>query len=168
MLSDKTPSVITRDCRWQAVLAVVFAVLLFLAPSPALGQVLADFDARTGTVAPNSTQLGMVAGLGATVSWNQFGTPASLINYDGYLATGLSGPNAATVARSWVEAKKTLFRLASSDDLKLINDTALLGSDGYAVLFQQEFGGLAAAEDGKIMVGVVGTATSGWKIAYAS
>ena len=65
------------------------------APSSLLGQVLGDFDARTGTVAPNSTQLGMVSGLGATGTWNRFGTPASLINYNGYLATGLQGPDAA-------------------------------------------------------------------------
>ena len=41
------------------------------------------------SVAPNSTQLGMVSGLGATATWNRFGTPASLINDGGYLATGL-------------------------------------------------------------------------------
>ena len=82
-------------------LRVAFAALLFLAPSSVSGQVLGDFDARTGTVAPNSTQLGIVSGLGATATWNQFGTPGSLINYNGYLATGLQGPDAAAVARNW-------------------------------------------------------------------
>ncbi|MCA1602163.1 MAG: M36 family metallopeptidase, partial [Acidobacteria bacterium] len=168
MLSYKRSSVITRDFIWQAVVAVAFTVLLLLAPSTALGQVLDDFDARTGTVAPNSTQLGMVSGLGASVIWNDFGTPASLMKDGGYLATGLSGPDAATVARNWISANKALFRLSSTDGLKVIGDAPLAGSDGYAVNFRQQFGSLLAAEDGLLTVGIVGSASSGWKIAYVS
>ncbi len=168
MLSDKTSSVLTRDFRWRAILAIAFAGLLFLAPSAVSGQVLNDFDNRTGTVAPNSTQLGMVSGLGATATWNRFGTPGSLINYDGYLATGLQGPDAATVARNWISANKALFRLSSTDGLKVINDAQLAQSDAYAVNFRQQFGSLMAAEDGLLTVGLVGSAASGWKIAYVS
>ena len=118
MLSDKTSSILTRNFRWRAIFAIAFAGLFFLAPSPVPGQVLNDFDNRTGTVAPNSTQLGMVAGLGATATWNRFGTPASLMRDGGYLATGLSGPDAATVARNWISANKALFRLSSTSGLK--------------------------------------------------
>ena len=168
MLGDKTSSVLTRDFRWRAIFAFAFAALLFLAPSSVLGQVLGDFDARTGTVAPNSTQLGIVSGLGATATWNQFGTPGSLINYNGYLATGLQGPDAAAVARNWVSANKALFRLSSTDGLIVINDAQLAQSDAYAVNFRQQFGSLMAAEDGLLTVGLVGSASSGWKIAYVS
>jgi extracellular elastinolytic metalloproteinase len=106
--------------------------------------------------------------MGAEATWNDFGTPASLIKYGGYLATGLSGPDAATVARSWVSRNKALFRLGSIDGLRLASDSRLPRSDGYAVVFEQELGGLRAAEDGKLIVGVVGTAANGWKVAYAS
>lgn len=41
-------------------------------------------------------------------------------------------------------------------------------SDGHAVLFRQEFGGLEAAQEGTLTVGITGTPASGWKIAYAS
>ena len=85
MLSEKTSSALPRDSRWQAVF-VVFAVLMFFMPSTAFGQAqifettpgLPDLDARTGSVAPNSTQLGIISNLGATAEWNEFGTPKSL------------------------------------------------------------------------------------------
>ncbi|MGH9963149.1 MAG: hypothetical protein ACREBC_39535, partial [Pyrinomonadaceae bacterium] len=132
------------------------------------GPVLADFDARSGAVTPTSTQTGIVSGLGASVIWNRFGTPASLIRDGGYLATGLSGPDAASVARSWISGNKALFRLSSTNGLKVIGDEPLAQSNGYAVNFRQEFGGVSAAEDGLLTVGVVGSTANGWKIAYAS
>ncbi|MDQ3333283.1 MAG: M36 family metallopeptidase, partial [Planctomycetota bacterium] len=160
----------------KALLLLAVITVMMLVPSLALGQgqtlkaneVLADFDAREGTVTPTSTQLAIVSNLGATASWNQFGTPASLMKDGGYLATGLSGPDAATVARNWISANKALFRLSSTDGLKVIGDAPLVGSEGYAVNFRQTFGNLQAAEDGLLTVGVVGSAESGWKIAYVS
>ena len=80
---------------------------------------------------------------------------------------GLSGPDAATVARNWISANKAL-----SDSrrpwLKVINDARLAQSDGYVVNFRQQFGSLLAAEDGLLTVGLVGSAASDWKIAYVS
>jgi extracellular elastinolytic metalloproteinase len=128
-----------------------------------------DFDTRAGRVAPSAAQQQAAAGLGATVRWNRFGTPASLINYDGSLATGVAGANAVDAARAFVSANASLFRLSSLDSLALLNDALLSGSDtAHAVIFRQRFGGLAAGTDGLLTVGLSGSQAAGWKVAYAS
>lgn len=149
-------------------LAVI--ALALLAPASALGagELLGDLDAREGRVAPTDAQRAIVAGMGAEVTWNSFGTPHSLIRHGGFLAEGVTGDGAVAAARSWLEENKELFRLASADGLALYNDAPLRGSDGHAVNFRQEFGGLPAAEGGLLTVGVVGTPADGWKIAYVS
>ena len=70
---------------------------------------LRDFDARA-TAAPTNAQLRAARTLHAHVSWS-FGTPASVIHYGGYLATGLRAPSPAAAAASWLAAHKQLFRL---------------------------------------------------------
>lgn len=131
---------------------------------PEIHQAPADVDRRQGVVEPTAQQLGIVEALGASASWNQFGTPRSLINHDGFLATGLSGDPVAA-AREWISANAALFRLSAQAvaGLELHRDARLAGSDGHAVIFRQRFGDLAAVHDGIITVGVV----SG-SIAYAS
>src|SRR5262249_3175074 len=62
---------------------------------------LPDLDARHGKRAPTAAQ--QAATHGASVRWNQFGTPATLIDYGGYLATGLAGDPVAA-ARHGVPA----------------------------------------------------------------
>ena len=116
---------------------------------------LRDADARGPGVAPSAAQRVEVARAGATVRWNQFGTPASLIRFGGYLATGLSG-DAVAVARTYLMQNRGLFRLsrAAVGHLDLISD-APIGS-GHALLFQQRFGGLPAEPDGLVSVGVIG------------
>ncbi|HKR58409.1 MAG TPA: hypothetical protein VJS64_01650, partial [Pyrinomonadaceae bacterium] len=126
-------SVLLRDNRWQAIFAVLFSVLLALTPSNAFGQAqilegtggLPNFDTRTGSVSPTATQLTIVSDLGATAQWNEFGTPKSLIKHGGYLATGLSGDSAVTAAKSWIDANKALYRLASTDNLVLYGDSRM-------------------------------------------
>jgi extracellular elastinolytic metalloproteinase len=152
-----------------AVSAAVLAAVTALAPATALAaEVLRDLDARSGSVQPTTQQQQIVSGLKATATWNDFGTPGSLIKHGGFLATDLSGPEAGTVARSWVDSNKALFRLSSAQGLELRSATRLPESNGYAVLFEQRFGGFRPAEDGLLTVGVVGTAAGGWKVAYAS
>jgi extracellular elastinolytic metalloproteinase len=174
------PRVVVRGVmrRVGATVIVGFTIVALALPAPALGvgqvldgqQGLGDVDKRTGRVQPSAAQRSMADALGANVTWNRFGTPDSLIHYGGYLATGLSGADAATAARTWVAAHKALFRLtgAASADLELVNDSTLAGSNGHAVLFRQRFGGVPAAQDGMITVGIVGTRAAGWKIAYVS
>lgn len=168
---------------WRLILAVTIIALVFstigpaaVTPAAASGnieqlQTLArDTDYRTGTVAPTSTQKTMVSQMGASVSWNRFGTPQSLIRYGGFLATGLTGDTAAQVARNWLGAKRSLFRLSSvsATELELVNDSQMPRSAVHAVTFRQKFGGLPATRDGMVTVGLSGSKAAGWRIAYVS
>ena len=121
-------------------------------------------DNRAGSVAPSAAASDIVRAMGARVEWNQFGTPASLIKYGGYLATGL-GSDPVAAARSFVSTNKALFGLtaAAVGDLELVNHTRMTGGRGHAILFRQQFGSLPAAQDGMISVGVVDG-----KVAYVS
>jgi len=142
--------------------ALVLAVLFL--PHAAFGQAqifevqqgLPDFDSRTAVVQPTSQQLDIVSALSATARWNHFGTPQSLINYGGYLATGLSG-DGVTAARSFIASHAALFRLspAAVQNLQLLADNSMAASQGHAITFYQTFGGLPTALDGMITVGVV-------------
>lgn len=77
---------------------VVSALVVALMPSPAqaigsileVHEALPDIDVRPGQIRPTAQQKAAVGALGAHAFWNDFGTPTSLINYDGYLATGRS------------------------------------------------------------------------------
>ena len=127
-------------------------------------QHLDDVDNRVGKVTPTAAAVSRASAIGTRVEWNRFGTPASLINHGGYLATGLSS-NAVEAARSFIAANKVLFRLSDAGmrNLELVNDSVMSGGRGHAVLFRQTFGDLAAAQDGMITVGVVDG-----KVAYVS
>ena len=162
--------------RRLASLVAVGAICTPLFSSPAIGvspavsraSTLQEVDARRGQVNPTLEQANIVSRLGAQVTWNQFGTPHSLIRYGSFLATGLQGADAASAARSWVQSNRALFRLSSASGLQVLNQARLRGSDAYAVLFGQQFGGLPAAEGGQLTVGIKGSAARGWKVAYAS
>src|SRR5262249_42352234 len=94
----------------------------------------------------------------------RFGTPASLIKYGGYLATGL-GSDPVAAAKTFVGDSRGLFRLSDQGvaSLQLANGSPMVGSSGPAVMFRQSFGGLVAPESGLITVGVVNG-----NVAYAS
>jgi extracellular elastinolytic metalloproteinase len=164
-------------------LASIFVSLLLLAPAssgpalvPALGGLASiaerpgvdDHDGRRGRVQPTAEQLAAVEELGAQAIWSDFGTPQSLIRFGGHLATGLQGATAVEAARSFIEANTTLFRLSSTENLALVNNAPLAGSDGRAVLFGQEFDGLRSVEGGLLNVALEGSAERGWSVAYAS
>jgi extracellular elastinolytic metalloproteinase len=179
---------LTAGAKRPVVLVVVIAVFLSLAGSsiPASGGSFGgagpslfdfqgeqsddadDFDSRTGVVAPTEWQRARAAGLGAEVRWNRFGAPQSLIKHGGFLASGVEGADAVAAAQGWLDDNAALFRLDSADDLVLVRDAELAGSDGHVVIFQQRYDGLVASPDGMVSVGVVGTAESGWRVAYAS
>jgi hypothetical protein len=152
-----------------ALLALLVALAVGLLPSSALGVArvggpLAKPDLTTlrGMLAPTAAQKRLVAALGARASWNRFGTPSSLIRTDGFLATGLGG-DAVTAARSFLDRNKALYKLSSADDLQLVNDVTLKGTNAHAVLFAERYGALVADWEGLIAVGVVDG-----KIAYVS
>ena len=88
-----------RLTRRLGIVTAIGVALLMMLPTQAVygfGQVLpsdgsiADFDARTGKVAPSAAQINEAGLLGAHVEWNAFGTPHSLISYGGYLAALLT------------------------------------------------------------------------------
>jgi len=158
-------------------LGVVLAVMVGLLPAGATGQEgeagrgvgfqgevggPPDVDRRQGRRAPTPAQEAAAADMAAAVRWNDFGTPQSLIRYDGYLATGLSD-DPVVAAREWLRDNRALFRLSrAAVDVLAVVRVAPVG-DGHAVLFQQRFDGLRAAAGGTVAVGV----DSG-RIAYVS
>jgi extracellular elastinolytic metalloproteinase len=130
------------------------------------GDQVTDFDARRGAVAPTRAQRALVRNLGASATWNRFGTPASLIRYGRYLATGVKGRTAAAAARRWLAANRRLFRLRSTAglELQLANP---LGPRGRVVTFLQRIDGLPAAEGGMVNV-VLRRLDRGWAIIYGA
>jgi extracellular elastinolytic metalloproteinase len=154
---------------WIGTLAIAGGVVVALALAPAAfagGELLEDADSRTGSVSPTAAQRQAAERLGATVRWNDFGTPKSLVKRGGFLATGVSGSAPDQVARNWLQANRALFGLAAGDvaSLQLVTSDRLAQSDAHAVLFRQRFGDLVAgAGDGLVTVGV-----SGDRVGYAS
>ncbi|QIN82644.1 peptidase M36 [Rubrobacter tropicus] len=131
-----------------------------------------DRDFRTGSVSATAAQRGAVSDLGATARWNQFGTPRSLIRYDGFLAKDVQGDDARAAARAFLANNAAVFGLSADylrDDarLKFENETPMEGSDGHVVLFRQQFGDLPAVTDGSVLVGLTGSGGS-WDVAYVS
>jgi len=136
------------------------AVLAGVLASPAFGAAsileahegLEDLDLRPGAVAPTSAQVTIVDSLGADATWNQFGTPSSLISYSGDLGPAPGEPAAA--ARAWLNSHRDLFRLSATEvaDLEVLNATPLIDTDAVPVLFRQRFGDLDAAVDGTVTV----------------
>jgi hypothetical protein len=128
----------------------------------------ADFDSRVGKIAPTKLQRAHAKRLKASVTWSQFGTPASLTRHGKFLARGVRGKTAADAARWYLNRHKALFGLSSIDQLALVRANRLAGSNGWSVNFRQVFGGLQAAEGGLVTVGVTGTKRRGWRIGYVS
>jgi extracellular elastinolytic metalloproteinase len=162
--------------RWLVTVLLAFAVAALAVPSIAFGIAsigdarpgLGDRDYRSGAVAPTFDQIQAASDLGASVRWDRFGTPRSLVKPGGFLATGVAGASAVEAARNWLAAHTALFGLASTDGLALYADSKMAQTTGHAVSFRQQVGGLTAQHDGLVTVGVVGSAANGWKVASAS
>lgn len=116
-----------------------------------------DVDAR-GDVDPLASQRSAARALDATLRWNRFGTPSSILPVDGLLGPRTDSSPTAT-ARKWLLANNRLLGLSTSEvaDLELLSNQRLdrrKGNAGYAVLYRQRFGDLPAALDGLVTVGV--------------
>ncbi|MDT0188133.1 M36 family metallopeptidase [Microbacterium sp. ARD31] len=123
----------------------------------------ADVDSR-GTAEPTAAQEAAVAALGpVTARWNTLGTPASILPASGSL--GAAPGSAADGARAWLRGHAELFGMTSQDvdDLVLVSAQPLARSDARAVLFRQDFDGLAPALGGLVTVGV-----ADGRVAYVS
>jgi extracellular elastinolytic metalloproteinase len=109
-----------------------------------------DLDNRDGQVSPPAARRG--AG-GATVRWNELGTPA-VVTGEAPLAEGL-GDEPEQAARAYLKANESLFGLpaAAIDGLEKVAVNPI--GAGHAVLLRQRFGDLPAGHDGLVAVGVV-------------
>src|SRR6187397_2686979 len=139
MRANTRPAGLTRTL----VAVQVLLLLILAAPAHAIAADVGSFglndkDFRGNIVAPSAAQKSAVGALGAHASWNQFGTPASLIKYGGWLATGLSGTPAAA-ARNWIRSHRTLFKLSDTDVTKmdLVADVTLPDTSAHVVQFRQ-------------------------------
>lgn len=115
---------------------------------------LSEYDAR-GHALPTAAQLSAAAKLGgATVRWNEYGTPAS-ISSDSGLGQA-SSTNAVTAARDWVAAHRTLLGISAGQaaGLELVSDTALANSPARVVLLRQRFGSLVPAIGSMVTIGI--------------
>jgi extracellular elastinolytic metalloproteinase len=113
-----------------------------------------DIDRREGRLQPTRGQNRAAAALGATVRWNEFGTPATLIDYGGFLATGLpEDPGEAAIA--FLQENRELFRLSPAEltNLEVVAVNPI--GAGSTVLLRQRIGGLPASPDGLAAVAVV-------------
>ena len=159
-----------RPLLWVVCIAVLATMLV---PGAAVSVVqhdqdVAEFDVRTGKLLPTSAQRAAASRMGAAVTWNRLGTPASLSKRGKFLATGIRGQNAVAAARAWLNANKAVLGLGSTAGLVLDSDTRMTASRGHAVNFRQVFDGIETAEGGLVTVGLTGSAARRWKIAYVS
>ena len=126
-----------------------------------------EFDTRAGKIAPTKVQRAHVKRLKASVTWNQFGTPATLTRHGKFLAKGIRGRTAVDPAKWYLNRHKALFGLSSLEGLAFDSANRLGTSNGWAVNFKQVFDGLAASEGGLVTVGVL-KARRGWKVISVS
>lgn len=116
---------------------------------------LRDFDLRLAA-APSAEAESIVSSLGASVSWNAFGTPKALSKPGGFLSTGYTGAP-AVAARQWISDHRGLFgfSVATVDELSIRRESELPGSGAYMVEFRQSAGALRLGRDGSVKVGIV-------------
>ena len=156
--------------------AALVAALGVLLPGSALSNVnihehadgVSEFDTRIGKVAPTSLQRAHAKRLKASVTWSQFGTPATLTRHGKFLARGIRGKTAPDAARWYLNRHKRLFGLQSLAGLRFDSANRLVDSNAYSVTYRQVFAGLEAAEGGTVTVSVTGTARRGWKVGFVS
>jgi extracellular elastinolytic metalloproteinase len=113
-------------------------------------------DSRTGRVEPTRVQRDKAAAAGISARWTAHGTAAELRSTSGKpIATGLSA-DPVVGARAYVEGNRDLLGLTASGAGALELLTVAPIGKGAAVLFRQRMGGLPAAVDGILSVGVRG------------
>jgi extracellular elastinolytic metalloproteinase len=140
------------------------------APEPELANVnLPDLDTRATApaIGPSAVQRDAAESLDATVRWTRFGTAQSLIQYGGFLATGIRGADPADAARAWLDDHRSLYRLADTRGL-VVHSSVPLNDTAHVVVFRQLIGGVPIAPDGFASIGLVGSSEDGWSVAYAS
>jgi extracellular elastinolytic metalloproteinase len=167
-----------RQALLRAVLAAVAVMLVFVGPSfgvrstsSATTHNLRDFSRSTATTTkPTAAQRAAVRKLHARATWNQHGTPATLMKRGGYLTKSARGATAVVAARGWLAKHKAIFKLDKIAGLRVQADSRLTGGRGHAVTFQQELNGLKVVNgDGLLTVSLVPAKLKNrWKIGFVS
>ena len=165
-----------RQVLLRAVLAAAAGTLVFAGPTlgvreakPGSHGSLRDF-VRSGAISkPTAAQRAAVRALHAKATWNNYGTPATLMRPGGFLTKQATGATAVIAARGWLAKHKALFRLSSVSGLRLMADSRLSSSASHAVSFQQAFGGLkVVGGDGVVTVALSPAKANRWKIGFVS
>ncbi|HLN75669.1 MAG TPA: M36 family metallopeptidase [Nocardioidaceae bacterium] len=115
---------------------------------------LPDLDLR-GSALPTLAQRRAAETLGATVRWNELGTPSSIYSPTGNLGAATS-TDAVAAARTWLQSHRALLGVSSDQvaGLELVSNQRLSDSPARAVLFRQTFGDLSPALGSMVTVGV--------------
>ena len=117
--------------------AIVAALGVILMPGAALpvAQIsddqaeVADYDSRTGAIAPTRLQRAHAKQIKAKVTWNRFGTPASVSRPGKFLAKGIRAKTAQAAASWYLKRHKALFGLRSlpeSSRVCIVTDSTLM------------------------------------------
>ena len=125
----------------------------------------ADFDLRSGKIAPSAAQRAMVRRLHANATWSSFGTPSTLIRHRGHL--GRVNGTATAAARRWLAAHRGLFRLDSAAELGR-GQVAALGRNGRAVTFRQRAGSSPLLDGGLVTVALRRAKAGSWNVVFVS
>jgi extracellular elastinolytic metalloproteinase len=125
----------------------------------------ADFDLRTGKIAPSSAQRAMVRRLRASATWSRFGTPSTLIRHRGHL--GRVNGTATAAARRWLAAHRGLFRLDSAAGLGR-GQVSALGRNGRALTFRQLAGSSPLLDGGLVTVALRRVKAGSWNVVFVS
>jgi extracellular elastinolytic metalloproteinase len=164
-----------RQALLRAVIAAAAVMLVFAGPSLGVSGMmsshgkLTSFARATRPNAPTPAQRAAVRKLHAKVTWNSFGTAATLMKPGGYLTKQAAGATAVVAARGWLARHKVIYRLDSVRGLRLLADSKLTGGRGHAVTFQQSFEGLKVLNgSGLITVSMVPGKLHRWKIGFVS
>jgi extracellular elastinolytic metalloproteinase len=110
-------------------------------------------DNRVSKAEPSANQRRRAGQLNARVRWNALGTPAVLASTGAPLATGLAA-DPARAALDYIAANRDVLGLTESGAAALEVLTVAPMGLGSAVLLRQRFGGLNAAVDGMMSIGI--------------
>jgi extracellular elastinolytic metalloproteinase len=162
-----------RQALLRAVLAAAAVMLIFAGPSFAVrsssSHDLRDFARSAPVTKPTAKQRAAVRALHARVTWNSYGTPATLMRPGGYLTKQAAGKTAVAASRGWLARHKAIFRLADVKGLRVLADSRLTGGRGHSVSFQQAFGSLKVVNGaGLVTVSLVPCKADRWKVGFVS
>ena len=146
-------------CKRARRCAAAMVVCAGLVAPPAAAGEIEDVDNRKGSTAPTAAQERAARAFGGTVRWNRFGTPQSVLAPSG---VRVEAANAEQAARKLVDAYASVFGVAGSQEMQVRHAQRFAGTQAYAVVLRQTFGGVPAGLDGLLSIGLRGSRSAGW------